>query len=146
VIGAILLVVAEFLPLLQIHSALRRSPIASVNTGAHDSYALIPIGLLAVLLAITVWRTGNRLALLASGVLGVVALLIALISDLPDAQATGVVVHPFVLANATPSTGFYLETLGAVLLLITAAAGLLLLAAPPPRRRRPLRPAPSTGD
>ena len=144
--GAILLIVAEFTPLLDVHSAARLAPIATVNTGSHDSYALIPIGLLAALLAVVVWRSRNRLALLATGLLGLAALLIALINDLPDAQATGVVVHPFVLANATPSTGFYLESLGAVLLILSAAGGLLLLAPPPPRRSRPLRPAASAGE
>ena len=61
--------------------------------------------------------------------LGLVSLLIALLGDLPDAQATGLVgslATGLKIASASPSTGLYLETLGAVLLLITAAAGLLL--------------------
>ena len=61
--------------------------------------------------------------------LGLVSLLIALLGDLPDAQATGLVgslATGLKIASASPGTGLYLETLGAVVLLITAAAGLLL--------------------
>jgi hypothetical protein len=70
------------------------------------------------------------------GVLGVVALLIALLGDLPDAQASGLVgsaATRFTTASSTPSAGLYLETLGAVVLVISAGAGLLLL--PGPARR-----------
>jgi hypothetical protein len=148
-IGALLLIVAEFTPLLEVHSSLRRAPVASLNTGSHDSYALIPIGLLVALFALVVWRTRSRLALLATGVLGLVALLIALIGDLPDAQATGLVgatAGNLAIATSRPAIGFYLETLGAVVLLLTAVAGLLWLAPPEPRQSRPLRPAASARD
>ncbi len=144
--GAILLLVAEFTPLLQVHSSLQRAPVATVGTGSHDSYALIPIGLLAAFFSLVVWRTRSRLALLGIGVVGLVAILIALLGDLPDAQSTGVVLHPFVLANATPSTGFYLETLGAMVLMLTAFAGLLLLAGPDRRPARPPQPTPSVRE
>lgn len=139
--GSALLLAAEFTALLQVHSTASLRPIATVNTGSHHSYALIPIGLAALLFTVIIWRTRNRMALLGTGVLGVATVLIALVGDLPDAQAMGVLVHPYVLANATPSTGFFMETLGGALLVLTAGAGLLLLAAPAPRRARPLRPA-----
>jgi len=132
-IGAALLLVAEFTPLLKVHASYSPAVIRTVQTGSHDSYALVPVALAAVILIFAVWRTGSRLALLATAVLAVVALLIALIGDLPDAQATGLIgsaTTRFATASATPSIGLYLETLGAVVLLITAAAGLLLLAAP----------------
>ena len=87
-------------------------------------------------------RTRNRLSLLATGALAVVALLIALLRDLPSAQATGVT-SSYVLAKATPSAGFYLETLGAIVLLITAAAG---LAVPRPARPDPAPAASSRPD
>jgi hypothetical protein len=147
--GALLLLVAEFTPLLNVHSSLHRAPIASLNTGSHDSYALIPIGLLIVLFSLIVWRTRSRLALLATGLLGLVALLIALLGDLPDAQATGLVgsaSSDFAIATSRPAIGFYLETLGAVVLMLTSVAGLLWLAPPEPRRTRPLRSASSTGE
>lgn len=149
--GAILLLVAEFMPLLQVHSSLHRAPIATLSTGSHDSYALLPIALLTAFFSFVVWRTRSRLGLLATGVLGLVAVLIALIGDLPDAQATGLVgsaASHFAIATSSPAVGFYLETLGAVLLIITSVGGLLLLPAPvpAPRPSRPLRSTPTVGD
>ncbi|MGI8506595.1 MAG: hypothetical protein ACR2MK_07260 [Solirubrobacteraceae bacterium] len=137
-IGSALLLVAEFTPLLQVHSSASAVAIQTVQTGTHHSYALIPVGMLGLLLSYAVWRTRSRLALLAIGVLGLLALLVALLGDLPDAQASGLVgssATHFATASSTPSVGLYLETLGAIVLLMTAGAGLLLLA--PPEGARP---------
>ncbi len=125
VAGAALLLIAEFTPLLSVHSGLGAAAIKTVSTGSHNSYALIPVALLAALLSVAAWRAPNPLALLAIGLLGLVTLLIALVGDLPDAQATGVTPSE-TLASSSPEVGFYLETLGGVILLISAAAGLLL--------------------
>jgi hypothetical protein len=137
--GATVLLVAEFTALLSVHSGLRAATIQTVQTGSHHSYGLIPIALLAALLSVAAWRARNPLALLAVGVLGLVALLIALLGDLPDAQASGLIGSPatrFATASSSPEIGFYLETLGAVVLLITAGVGLLLTAPPASRPRR----------
>jgi hypothetical protein len=139
--GSLLLLVAEFTPLFAIHTSSSHTAIRTVQTGSHHSYALIPIAILTIVLTLEVWRNGSRLALLATGVLAIVALLIALLGDLPDAHATGLVgslASGLKVASASPSAGLYLETLGAVVLLITAAAGLLLETQPrllAPRRR-----------
>jgi hypothetical protein len=137
-LGSALLLVAEFTPLLQVHSSVRSAVVKTIDTGAHHSYALVPIAALALALTFSVWGSRNRFALLATGVLGVVALLIALLGDLPDARASGLIGNAaasFADATSSPSVGLYLETLGAVVLLITAGAGLLLLEPParPPR-------------
>lgn len=130
VLGGALLVVAEFTPLLRVHADTRGGGIIqTIQTGSHHAYALIPIAVLAVLLALSARASGRRLALVSIGVLGLVALGIALLGDLPDARATGLIGHaggPYVTATARPATGLYLETLGAVVLLLAAAAGLLL--------------------
>lgn len=131
--GAALLAVAEFTPLFTIHTRAGQTAIKTVPTGSHDSYALLPVALLSALLSLEVWRNRARLALVATGVLGVVALLIALLRDLPDAHATGLVGSAATglrSASSSPGVGLYLETLGAVVLLITAVCGLLLLAPP----------------
>jgi hypothetical protein len=140
VAGAALLLIAEFTSLLSVHSGLGVTVVRTVQTGSHNSYALIPIALLAVLLSLAAWRAHNPLALLAIGVLGLAALLIALVGDLPDAQTTGAIFGPAnreSLASSSPEVGFYLETLGAVILLISAVAGLLLTSPARLRRRRP---------
>lgn len=129
-LGALLLLVAEFTSLYQVHVATTSTPIETVSTGSHNSYAMIPIALLAAALGIGVWRSGSRPALLWVGVLGVVAVLIALLVDLPDTHATGLTgsaATRFVNASSTPSAGLYMETLGAVLLIATCGLGFLML-------------------
>ena len=132
--GAALLVVAEFMTLFTIHSSAYGAPVRSEGTGPHHSYALIPVGVLAAALTIVAVRTRSRAALAGVGVLGLVALGIALLGDLPDAQATGFIGHPqtFTSAKSVPSIGLYLETLGGIILLICAGAALLLPDAPRP--------------
>jgi hypothetical protein len=128
--GAVLLLFAEFAPLAHIHSSAPGSPVVkTLMTGSHHAYALIPVAVLAPVLAMSVHWTGNRLAVASIGALGLVGLGIALLRDLPDAHASGLIGHAgsaYVSAAAHPAIGLYLETLGAVVLLVTSAAGLLL--------------------
>ncbi len=129
-LGAALLVVAEFTPLLIVHSSANNRVIETVTSGSNHSYALIPIAVLAGLMSWVAWRTQSRLAMAARGALGGVTLLIALLGDLPNAQASGLIGSPasgFALASSSPSTGLYFETLGAIVLLASAGAGLLAL-------------------
>jgi hypothetical protein len=69
---------------------------------------------------------GARPAAIALAVLGLVALGIALIGDVPDLNETGFIGEVYEDAAAGPSAGFYLETLGGALLL--AGGALLALA------------------
>lgn len=126
-LGALLLIVAEFTALFTVRTA--SGPVKTVGTGAHDSYALVPIAVAAAALAVVATARGSRPALLAVGCLGVVALLIALVGDLPDAHATGVVGNSltgFRQASDRANTGLYMETLGAILLIIASGSALLL--------------------
>jgi hypothetical protein len=137
-LGALLLVVAEFTTLYTISSTTSSTPIQSVSTGSHDAYALIPIALVAAALAYGAAVRGSRPALLALGALGVVTLLIALVGDLPDARATGVVGSSgghFSSAAASPQAGLFLETVGAIALVTGCVCG-LLLGRPAPAQRR----------
>lgn len=140
VVGSVLLIVAEFTTLFTVHVATTSHPINTVTGGSHHSYALIPIALLAVALAVGVFRESSRAALLAIGLLGIVTLAIAMIADLPDANATGLAssgANHFVSASSTPGAGMYLETLGAAVLVITCGVGLMAIGAP---ALRPVRP------
>jgi hypothetical protein len=151
VLGALLLGLAEFTTLFEVHSSARGSAVATVSAGSQHSYAMIPIALLALVLTYSVWLTRSRVALGAIGVLGVIALLIALVGDLPDAHATGLLRSAGApgsgtdLANGTssPAIGLYLETLGGVLLLIAGGLGLLAVGPPAERTPRPRRPTPA---
>lgn len=144
-LGALLMLVAEFTVLYRVRVAATSTPIESVSGGSNHSYAFVPLALLAALLAYGAVRGGSRTALLALGLVGVVALLIALLGDLPDAHATGLVgsaTTQYVNASSTPSAGLYMETLGAVLLIATCGVGLLMLGpAGPATRERFSRPA-----
>jgi hypothetical protein len=126
-IGSLLLLVAEFTPLYDQDSATSRIPLHTIHAGSHHAYALVPVGLLALVLTVAASRTASRAALLALGALGVVAALVAVLGDLPDANSSGFVAG-FVQAKDVPQIGLYLESLGAALLLLTGAAGVLLTA------------------
>lgn len=132
VVGAILLIVSEFTTLYTVHASASSTPIAAIATHTHDSYALIPIALAVVTLAVGAGLFGSRLALFAAALLAVVTLGITLIGDLPDAQATGTVIVAgrYQSATASPGAGLYLETLGAILLVVVFGCGLLLAGAP----------------
>ncbi|MEA2159250.1 MAG: hypothetical protein QOD66_1630 [Solirubrobacteraceae bacterium] len=138
-LGALLLLVAEFTPLFDISTGAGGSPVKSVGTGSHHAYAMVPIALLAAALAYGVWRVGSRPALLSIGLLAVISLLISLLGDLPDAHTSGLITGSgghYVTASSNPSAGLYLETLGGVVLLITCVCGFLLLGPPPRPARR----------
>ena len=128
-LGALLLVVAEFTTLFTVHTVGASAPIKSVSTGSHNSYGMILVAVLAVLLAWAAASTGNRWALVALLAVGIAALLIALVGDLPDAQASGTigsVQTGFKSASDKASAGLYLETAGAIVLMIAGGSGLLL--------------------
>jgi hypothetical protein len=129
-LGGLPLLVAELTPLYRETSSASRHALRTVQTGSHHAYALVPVALLAIVLAVGAARTASRPALAALGALGILALLIALLGDLPDANATGfarVATVGFVRAKDVPQIGFYLESLGAVLLVITGVGGLFLV-------------------
>jgi len=136
-IGALLLLVAEFTPLYNQDSATSRIPLHTVHTGSHQAYALVPVALLAIVLAVGASRSASRPALLALGALGILAVVIALVGDLPDAHASGFA-RGFIKAKDVPQIGLYLETLGAALLVITGGAGLLLTSGSGPAAAGPL--------
>jgi hypothetical protein len=132
-VAAVLLFVAEFLPLFEVRTSARNSAVTTVQSGSHHAYALLPIALLAAGLALAWRRVATRLTVLAMAVLGIAALVIALGRDLPDAQSNGIErsAGTYVTAAASPRAGLYLETAGAVVLLITSVGGLILFPSTP---------------
>lgn len=122
------LVAAEFLTLYTVRVIRGVSTVPPVAAGTENHYALIPIAILAFALVLAAVRLGDRWSLIAVAVLGLIALLISLLHDLPDARRTGLVgsVHTgWVRGASSPNVAMYMETLGAVLLLLTAGLGLL---------------------
>jgi hypothetical protein len=127
-IGGLALLVAEFTTLYTVHAVGRSAAVQTVQGGSNNSYAMIPIALLGVALALAAIGGGGRWALAGLGLVGLVALLIGLIGDLPGAHRTGTlhIAGRYLRGASSPSTGMYLETLGAVILIATAGLGLLL--------------------
>lgn len=126
--GAAALIVAEPLALIRVQTAAAHRIAVTISAGSHHSYALVPLAVLAVVLA---WALGRppatRAAAVALILLGLVALGIALLGDLPDIHRSGIVgrvatgLHN---ARTIAGAGLYVETLGAILLL---AAGITAL-------------------
>jgi Tryptophan-associated transmembrane protein (Trp_oprn_chp) len=152
-IGALLVLVAQFIPLYHVHVPTQTAPVKTVGTGANHGWAPVPIALVCFALALAVYRHGNRTALLGLTVLGVATLLIALLGDLPDAHSTGLIgssASQYVQGVSSPSAGLYLETLGAVLLIVSGGVGFLMLGSAPGRVESPpgggKPPAPDVGE
>jgi hypothetical protein len=146
VLGALLLLVAQFIALYHVRIPTSSTPVKTVGTGANHGWAPIPIALVCFALAAAVYRHGNRTALLGLAVLGVASLLIALLGDLPDVHSTGLIgssASQYVQGAASPSAGLYLETLGAVLLLVSGGVGFLMLGS---AHSRVEPPAPRAGE
>jgi hypothetical protein len=128
-LGALLVLVAQFTTLYEVHVATASIPVKTVGTGANHAWAPVPLALLAALFAFALYRHGNRAAPAAIAVLGIATLLIALLGDRPDTHATGLIASGtsgYVQGVSRPSAGLYMETLGAVLLLISGGIGSLM--------------------
>jgi len=133
VVGAVLLVVAEFAAIYRIKAA--AAVVDSATGYERHGLALALLGVVALPMALGASRRANRPAMLALAALGAIALLIAIVADVPDIHQTGVVGDRYEQAVAQPAAGLYLETLGGALLL-AAGGGLLVLGGPSPARQR----------
>jgi hypothetical protein len=142
--GALLLVVSQFLPLFHTHVTSTSVSVGSGSVGADHAYGVLGPAILAALLGVAIYESGNRFALLLVGLLGVAALAIALGHDLSDARDHGLrnVAGHYEMATNQIAVGLYVEILGALLLLIAAVFGFLFgapgtAAGRTPRRDRP---------
>ena len=140
--GCVLLVIAEFSHLYEIHVITVTVKVGKV--GAHHGYALLIIAIVAALMAFAAVLGGSRPAAWALFVLAVAALVIALAVDLPVVNDTGLYGRNYEQAKAQAGNGFFLETLGAVVLLIAAVS--ILLLGPPRERASNAATAPASGD
>jgi hypothetical protein len=125
VAGAVLLIVAEFLPLYEIRAITAVPAGGRTSTGSHHGYALLIVGLAMLPMAFGAVRGGSRPAAVALLVLSLIALFVALVIDLPDLNETGLIGRTYDQAEARPRVGFFVETLGATLALL-GSIGILL--------------------
>jgi hypothetical protein len=127
--GPFLLIVSDFFTLFDVRSITATISGGAVSGARNHAYAMLIIGLLAAPMAYGAVRGASRPAAVALAVLGLVAALIALGIDLPDATGTSTLdkSYAYASAEAAPAIGLYLETLGAALLLIAGSGGLLMV-------------------
>ena len=146
--GVICLLLATFTTIIEIKvGTTTKVPGHDTQLSGWDRHgpALLIIALFAALMIAGALR-GSRPAMIALAALGLVALLIALVVDVPDLHKTGFVGEVYEDAAAGPKAGFYLETLGAVLLLAGGVLMLLLPAERPAPSRRAERTAEAQAD
>ncbi len=134
--GALLLIVAEFVPVREIHAVTVVPPGGDSTGGDLHSYALGVIGLAMLPMAYGAVVRHARPAAVALIVLALAACVIVLVVDRPVLDDTGLIGRTYDLAEARPAVGFYLESLGAVLALVGAVWALVLA----PRRTRWVTP------
>lgn len=100
-------------------------PLQVQEAADRHSYALLVLALFAIFaLAVTV-MSGSKPAAFAVAASGVIALLIFLLNDLPDAGQIGTLDDPrqsFFTTEAVPQSGFWLELVGALGLAVAGAA------------------------
>ena len=125
VAGAVLLIVAEFVPLYEIRAITAVPEGGRTSTGTHHGYALLVVGIAMLPMAVGAVHGGSRPAAFALLALSAVALFVALAIDLPDLNETGLIGRTYDQAEARPRVGFFIETLGATLALLGSIGTLL---------------------
>ena len=131
-VGAALLVAAEFSTLYDVRVVTTIPAGASYSTGAHHGYAQLVIAAAVVVMAIGAVLGGSRPAAVAVLVLGAAALVVALVVDLPVTDDTGLYGQTYDEAQAEAAAGLTLEIVGGCCVLL---GGALLLVVRPARRR-----------
>jgi hypothetical protein len=124
-LGAALMIVAEFLPLYEIRVVTAVPKGGHFSVGAHHGYALLVIGLALIPMAWGAVKGRSKPAAIAALVLSVIALLVALGIDLPDLNETGLIGRTYDQAQARPRVGFFIETLGATLAVLGSIGALV---------------------
>lgn len=142
VVGALLTIAADF-------ATLRSVTVITASCGdladpatrgecvtrGHEehAYALVIIGLAALVMAWGATTGRSRPAAIALAVLGAAVLVIALATDVPDIHKTGPIGDRFESARAEAGPGLWMELAGGVLLFVS---GVISTAAGRGRRRR----------
>jgi hypothetical protein len=140
IIGAALLVVAELVDLYHVVSPdgqLVAGAKATQTGGDHHSYALLVVGLAVLGATLAARWSAQPILAAAVAALGLIALTIVLIGDLPDVTSSGLTQGPLEEAEANPAIGFWLELAGAVVVLVAGLALARLLTVTGPRSPRP---------
>jgi hypothetical protein len=131
VIGAILIVIAEFSTIARVEVLTAGACDVSTVSDSCDSSgfeqhggAFILLGVAALAMTWGASRGASRPAATALVAIGVVVLAFSLIRDVPQTNETGFVGRQFDQAEAKPGNGLYLEIVGAGLILLAGVVRL----------------------
>lgn len=118
-------------------------PIDDQSAGDRHGNAMFVIAAFAIAATIVAVWAASRPAALGVATMGIIALLVFLLVDLPDAGQVGNLNdarQSFIDAEAVPQSGFWLEMLGAIALALSGTA----LATMSPEQLSALRPGKRT--
>jgi len=135
-VGALLLIVAEFLVVREIRAVTVVPPGGTTTGGELHDYALALVGVAVLPLTYAAMIRGLRPAMTALLVMALIAVWIVLVIDQPKLEETGLIGRTYDLAEARPGPGFYVEGVGAALVLAGAVGALVLGPLPRPRVSR----------
>ncbi len=127
-VGVVLLVVSTWATVVEIRVLTTSALVAqdtSISGGDLHGIAMLPVALFAALMLAGAVR-GARPAMLALAATGLLALGLIVFLDVPELDNSGQVAQFYEDVSAGAASGFYLETLGAVLLLLAGGAMFVL--------------------
>ena len=142
--AAVLMIVSEFATLRSVKvltascsdladPALRGSCVT--HGGEEHSYALVLMGIVALLMVWGAVFGRSRPAAVALMAIGAAVLVIAFVTDVPDIHKTGVLGQRFDSAHAQAGPGLYTEIAGGALALVAGAMAATSIRRARPRRR-----------
>jgi hypothetical protein len=139
--GAALLIASELMDTFRFDAVDEVSGAVGAVATVSDrhQYAMLVLGLFAILALAVAIATGSKPAAVSVAVAGAVAMLLFVLIDVPDAGKVGTFSdagQSFVDAKAVPQGGFWLELIGALVLAVCGGA----LATLSPAQLRALRP------
>jgi hypothetical protein len=123
-LGGSLLIIADFLDLFRIEAA--GLVVSEQQGGDQHAFAQVVIGIAVIGATLLARSTGQWPPAAAAAALGLIALGIALIGDLPDATRSDLV-RGARFAEASPAVGLWIEIVGAGLTLVSGIALSVLL-------------------
>ena len=126
--AAAMLAASQFIPLFELTPP-GGEALAEVDAADQHGYATLVLAAFALVLLVVgitaATEALGQIAAFAVAACGVVALLIFLVGDLPDANQVGTLDDPresFIDAKAEPQAGFWFELIGALVLAVCGAA------------------------
>jgi hypothetical protein len=111
-LAAVVLIVSEFQTAFEF-TPRGGEPLREMSGGERHGYALVVLGVAALILMVAAIVTGSKPAAIGVGAIGGACLLMFLLLDLPDAGQVGPL-EDLVTARAEPQEGFWLQAIGSV--------------------------------